>query len=199
MGDANNNNIFEAFQRSGKRHREEGNREEGTNEDRRQRPRQEGEQSDDITPRPSYNSLNNNLLNTDTSENEVSEIESHTSLPTIRLNSRETVVDTQTRNDAKLKLAFKIDNLRNKKERYESHEAFLKRCLENNIIPNGLKCFVEPSIGNRDEEFLNEWHGILNECSKKLMNLTIDYSGKTKENTTTQINTLTNELKEMVS
>ena len=75
----------------------------------------------------------------------------------------------------------------------------MKRCLDNNITPNGLKCYVEPSIGNRDEEFLNEWHGILNECSTKLMNLTINYSVKMKDNTTTQINTLTDELKEMVS
>ena len=109
------------------------------------------------------------------------------------------MVDTDTRNNAKLKLAFKIDNIRNKNERYDSHVAFLKRCVDSDIIPNGLKCYVEPSIGNRDEEFLNEWHAILNECSKKLMNLTIEYSEKTKENTTTQIKTLTNELKDMVS
>ena len=202
----NNNRILEAFQRSGKRVREDEN-------ERRQRPRHQeessGEQSDDITPRASINNLNvnDNNLNTDTSDAEVSSIDSQVSLPTptIRINnksretSRETVVDTDTRNNAKLKLAFKIDNIRNKNERYDSHVAFLKRCVDSDIIPNGLKCYVEPSIGNRDEEFLNEWHAILNECSKKLMNLTIEYSEKTKENTTTQIKTLTDELKDMVS
>ena len=152
MGDANknvnNNRILEAFQRSGKRVRDD------ENEERRQRPRHQedgtgeysGETSEDTTPRASNSDLsNNNLLTTDT-ENEVSDIESQITLPTIRVNNRsrdissETVVDTESRNDTKLKLAFKIDNLRNKTERYDSHATFLKKCLDNNIIPNGLKC-----------------------------------------------------------
>ena len=103
-------------------------------------------------------------------------MESYNSLPppSLQINDREesfeTVIEPDRMNDNKLKLAFKIERLRNKAERYESHVDFLKKCLDNDIIPNGLKCFVEPSIGNRDEGFLNQWHGILNDCSKQLMN-----------------------------
>ena len=109
--------------------------------------------------------------------------------PSLQINDREesfeTVIESDRMNDNKLKLAFKIDRLRNKAERYESHVGFLKKCLDNNIIPNGLKCFVEPSIGNRDEGFLNQWHGILNDCSKQLINLTIEWSTNNIETTKT--------------
>ena len=113
MGDAtknlNNNRILEAFQRSGKRKQDD------VIDDRRQRPRHQeenitGENSDDqATPTASGNNLNNNNNNnfftTDVSDSEVSEIDSNASLPTIRINdrsredSRETVVETETRNN----------------------------------------------------------------------------------------------------
>ena len=205
MGDAtkkrNDNRILEAFQLSGKRGRE------NKDDDRRQKQRLSGEYSGntsgEITPTPSNGDLNNiDPITTDT-ENEVSDIESRHILPSIMVNDREaskdTVVDAASRNDSKLKLAFRIDNLRNKTERYESHTAFLKKCLENNIIPNGLKCYVEPSIGNKDDTFLNEWHTILDETSIKLMNLTIAFSEKTSKSTTEQTTKLSGELKEMVS
>ena len=206
MGDAtkkrNDNRILQAFQLSGKRARE------NKDDDRRQKQRLTGEYSGntsgEITPTASNGDLNNNIdpVTTDT-ENEVSDIESQHILPSIRINDREaskdTVVDAASRNDSKLKLAFRIDNLRNKTERYDSHATFLKKCLENNIIPNGLKCYVEPSIGNKDDTFLNEWHTILDETSIKLMNLTIAYSEKTSKSTTEQTTKLSGELKEMVS
>ena len=38
-------------------------------------------------------------------------------------------------------LAFRLDRLNDKQCRYESHELFLKKCLTNNLVPNGLKVF----------------------------------------------------------
>ena len=71
--------------------------------------------------------------------------------------------------------------------------------MDNNVTPNGLKCYVEPSIGNRDEDFLKQWHGILDDCSKNLINCAIDWSVKTIESTKTEIATLTEKLKALVS
>jgi hypothetical protein len=99
----------------------------------------------------------------------------------------------------KLKLAFKLDRLKDKCGRYESHVVFLRKCLENNVIPNGLRAYVEPSIGNRDDDFLGEWHGILFECSKKLTNHSIDFSLKTIESTKIEMAAVSEQLKALVS
>ena len=31
------------------------------------------------------------------------------------------------------------------------------KCIEQKVIPNGLKIELEPSIGNHDEQFLSKW------------------------------------------
>ena len=64
--------------------------------------------------------------------------------------STDTVVSAHRIKTEKEKLALKLDRLNDKKCRFESHEAFLNKCIDNNIVPNGLKVYVEPSIGNRD-------------------------------------------------
>ena len=61
------------------------------------------------------------------------------------------------------RLVYRLDNLNDKKCRYLSHEAFLKKCLDHNLVPNGLRVYVEPSIGNRNDQFLNKWHSRLDE------------------------------------
>ena len=49
-------------------------------------------------------------------------------------------------------LVSKLDRLHDKKERYQSHRQFLQKCLDNDIIPNGLRLDLEPTIGNHDGE-----------------------------------------------
>ena len=75
-------------------------------------------------------------------------------------------------------LAFRLDKLNDKKCRYVSHESFLKKCLDNNLIPNGLKVYVEPSIGNRCDEFLEKWHNRMEEFSKVLTTDVIEFCEK---------------------
>ena len=82
--------------------------------------------------------------------------------------SNETVIQNNNRWDDRERnnLVFKLDNLNDKKCRYVSHETFLKKCLDNNLVPNGLKVYVEPSIGNRNDEFLTKWHATIHtSCS----------------------------------
>ena len=94
---------------------------------------------------------------------------------------------TDTR--SKEKTALKLNNLNDKKARFESHKSFLTRCYEEKIIPNGLKIYVEPSIGNHDDDFLKKWFDILETCSFQLMEHTINFSKKTITNVSEEIET----------
>ena len=180
MGDATHNkpqsnNIMNAFQNSGKRQRVHF-------------------ESSDVTPTPSNTSTNG----------DISAVSSVIEVPQLQLEgnnfdteSRETVVDTYADRE-NLKLAYRVDNLKDKQSRYESHVSFLCKCLDNNIIPNGLRVYCEPSIGNRDEDFLEKWHNKLTECSKALINITIEWSKNTIEKTKAEIQTTSDRLKESV-
>ena len=179
MGDATHNklqnNIMNAFQNSGKRQRVQF-------------------ENPEVTPTPSNTSTNGAL----------SAVPSMIEVPQLQLEgnsfdteSRETVVDTFAERE-NLKLAYKVDNLKDKQIRYESHVSFLQKCLDNNITPMGLRVYCEPSIGNRDEDFLEKWHNQLTECSKALINITIEWSKNTIQKTKTEIQTTSDKLKESV-
>ena len=126
MGDANSNhlnsqaNILDAFRRSGKR------------------PRNQLE--DEITP---TQSMHDSCIET---PSDVSKSNSEISLPQLQLNddrlpSVDTVIETMQVDKDKVKLAFKVDNLKDKLSRYESHVTFLRKCLDNNVTPNGLRVY----------------------------------------------------------
>ena len=83
--------------------------------------------------------------------------------------------------------AIKLDRLRNKEDRYESHIFFLKECLKIKRIPKGLKIDLEPSIGNNDDEFCAKWYSRLEEFSLTLMNDIVEYSEKVKNETSTKV------------
>ena len=179
MGDATTNklqnNIMNAFQNSKKRQRVQF-------------------ENPEVTPTPSNTSTNGDL----------SAVQSMMEVPQLQLDgnsfdteSRETVVDTFAERE-NLKLAYRIDNLKDKQTRYESHVSFLRKCLDNNITPNGLRVYCEPSIGNRDEDFLEKWHNELTKCSKALIDLTIEWSKNTIDKTKAEIQTTSDKLKESV-
>ena len=108
---------------------------------------------DVITPTPSNGSLSTG----DFSDSEVPNSDgSRMSIQIEREQSTGTVVEANHMEKEKLKVALKLDRL--------------------NIIPNGLRTYLKPSIGNRDDVFLEGWHGILFDCSKKLINHSVDFS-----------------------
>ena len=72
-----------------------------------------------------------------------------------------------------------IQNIYDKVGRFESHAQVLRKCLEHKIVPKGLQVYVEPSIGNRDDEFLNKWHSRLEEFGRLLTTDVIEFSEKT--------------------
>ena len=188
----NQRNMFEYVQRSGKRPAQP-RAEDG------KRSHTDPLAEEVITPTLSLGRLGGDLSGREDSDGLNSD-GSRMSIPSITIErSNETVIGADDMENKKLKLAFKLDRLQDKCSRYESHVVFLKKCLENNVIPNGLKAYVEPSIGNKDDDFLGEWHGILFECSKKLTNHSIAYSEKTIASTKTEITTTSEQLKALVS
>ena len=54
--------------------------------------------------------------------------------------------------------AIKLNRLKDKNARYQSHREFLLQCIEPKLIPKGLKLELEPTIGNHNHEFLNMWY-----------------------------------------
>ena len=96
-------------------------------------------------------------------------------------------------------MVFKLDKLHDKKARFDSHVDYLTKCLTNNLIPNGLKVYVEPSIGNRDETFLKKWHDRLDEFSRILTNDVVEFSEQELVKTNTEITATTAKLQEHIS
>ena len=89
----------------------------------------------------------------------------------------------------------KLNRLRDKDDRYESHISFLNDCIDIKRIPNGLVIDLEPSIGNNDEAFRAKWYQRLEEFSLTLMKDTVEYSEKVKEETSAKIKTEEESLK----
>ena len=84
------------------------------------------------------------------------------------------------------KLAFKLNFLKDKEARYVSHKTFLTRCVQNRIIPIGLSINVEPTIGNHDEEFLDNWYKKLESFSLSLIEDIVKFCDKTLESVKTE-------------
>ena len=63
----------------------------------------------------------------------------NTSRNELQTESMETVINNRGYvNRERENLAFCLDKLNDKNCRYESHENFLKKCLDNNLVPNGI-------------------------------------------------------------
>ena len=73
-----------------------------------------------------------------------------------------------------MKLAFCLDRIKNKKIRFLSLKDLLEKSLHDKLTPNGLKISLEATIGNQNEEFVNQWYKI-QVCAKQLMKMTIKF------------------------
>ena len=76
---------------------------------------------------------------------------------------------------------MKLNRLKDKNARYQSHREFLSQCIESKLIPKGLKLELEPTIGNHDQEFLDMWYSNLQEFSLTLMKGIVKFCDKTSE------------------
>ena len=77
---------------------------------------------------------------------------------------------TSSMDKQKEKIAFKLNCLKDKTIRYESHNEFLNRCLAEKLVTKGLRLELKPTIGNYDQEFVDTWYEKLKSFSLTLMN-----------------------------
>ena len=54
--------------------------------------------------------------------------------------------------------AIKINSLKDKQLRYDSHKSFLTRLLEAKITSKNLALDLEPTIGKHEQKFLDNWN-----------------------------------------
>ena len=99
-----------------------------------------------------------------------------------RSSSTETIISresTVTDEETSERLGQKLNRLNNKAARYESHKQFLENCIQEKLIPEGLRLQLEPTIGNYDDEFLHNWYVKLEKFSLELMTDVVDFCDKT--------------------
>ena len=111
--------------------------------------------------------------------------------------SQRTITPNDLLNDNGInqKQAMKLDRLLDKQARYESHISFLKRCITDKVVPHGLNLQLEPTIGNHDQEFLDNWYQKLNKFSFELMGDIVKFCETTKTNVSEQIKQVDETLK----
>ena len=90
--------------------------------------------------------------------------------------------------ERKKELALKLNRLKDKNARYESHEEFLLQCIRPGLIPRGLKLELEPTIGNQNQEFLDNWYSKLKDFSLILTKDIVKYCDDTIKETGALIN-----------
>ena len=96
--------------------------------------------------------------------------------------------------EEKRKLVFCLYRINNKKIRFLSHKEFLEKCFRDKLTPNGLKINLEPTIGNQNEEFVNQWYKIQDNCAKQLMKRTIKFCETTIKETEHEIKEIDSKL-----
>ena len=90
----------------------------------------------------------------------------------------------------------RLDRLYDKKARYNSHIKFLSKCINEKVVPKGLCIQLEPTIGNFDQNFVNNWYQKLNKFSIELMNDIVNFCKETNTSIDTQIKAKESQIKE---
>ena len=106
---------------------------------------------------------------------------------------------TSSTDKQKKKKALKLNRLKDKSIRYESHKDFLNRCLAEKLVPKGLRLELEPTIGNYDQEFVDTWYAKLKSFSLTLMKDMASYCDKTIEQTKKNIKEIDTDLKSVIA
>ena len=73
--------------------------------------------------------------------------------------------------------------------------SFLTKCLEENVIPKIILLELEPTIGNHNQEFLDNWYGKLKTFSISMMEDIVTFCDKTLKSTKQEIANCENNLK----
>ena len=91
---------------------------------------------------------------------------------------------------------MKLNGLKDKNARYQSHREFLSQRIESKLIPKGLKLDLEPTIDNHNQEFLDTWYSNLQKVSFTLIKGIVKFCDKTISETAAHINSTEKTLKQ---
>ena len=69
--------------------------------------------------------------------------------------------------------------MKDKQARFVSHKEFLTRCVAEELVPKRLEVALEPTIGNHDQEFLDNWYSKQKQFSLSLMKDIVQFCEKT--------------------
>ena len=75
---------------------------------------------------------------------------------------------------------------------------FLEECITGNVIPNGLKLDLQPTIRNHDGKFLTCWYSKLQTFSKEFMEDIANFCKTTISKLANEIIETENELKQFL-
>ena len=89
-------------------------------------------------------------------------------------------------------LEIKLNRLKDKEARFESHKDFLTRCINKGLVPKGFELMVEPTISNHGQFFIEN---NLKQFSLSLMKDIVQFCDKTMTETTSKIDKLKTSLK----
>ena len=96
------------------------------------------------------------------------------------VNINPTLLTTQNHNEKTSNyLAIKLNRLKDKEARFESHKDFLTCCIN-----EGLVLMLERTIGNHDQFFLENWYCKFKQFSLSLMKDIVQFCDKTIAETT---------------
>lgn len=65
-----------------------------------------------------------------------------------------------------------------KRMRFKLHHDTLKKYIELDLIPKGLRLQLSPSYGHDDPEFVTQWNNILHQCSLRILDLLVEHCSK---------------------
>ena len=97
------------------------------------------------------------------------------------------ITKTPATNKSKGQVSRKLNRLKDKVTRHEFQKGLLTRCIAEKLIPKDLKLQLEPTIGNFDQEFVDEWYSKLKGFSLILMKDITTYCEKTIKSTNDSI------------
>ena len=95
-------------------------------------------------------------------------------------------------------LAPKLNRLKEKSARYVSHKDLISQSIKSKLVPNGLELTLEPTIGNYDQDFIDNWYSNLKDFSLDLMEQIVSFCDKTIEETAIKISSAESILKQQL-
>ena len=84
-------------------------------------------------------------------------------------------------------LILKLNRLKEKSVRYVPNRYLISQCIDSKLVPKGLVLILEPTIGNYDQAFIDNWYSHLKGFSFVLMEQIVLFCDKAIQETAIKI------------